>query len=263
MNRHVVRLIHWNRDEGAERARTLASACLTVEFGDVTPELFASLREHPPAAVVIDLTRVPSAGRDVALTLRTSKATRRVPVVFVEGDPAKVSGIRKLLPDATYTTWSRIRTDLKRAIASPPAVPVVPASNLAGYSGTPLPKKLGIKPNAVVVLAGAPKGFESTLGELPDGVRLRRRSSGARDLTLWFVRRRRDLEAGIGRMARAGSSGMWIVWPKKTSAIAADFGERDVRAVGLASGLVDFKVCAVDGTWSGLKFVARRRRATT
>lgn len=131
----------------------------------------------------------------------------------------------------------------------------------AGYSGTPLPKKLGIKPGFVVGLIDAPPDFEDTLGDdLPSGVTLRRSLRGNRDLTLWFVRSVRDLERRIGRMAREAESGLWIAWPKKSSGWDTDVGESDVRGTGLAAELVDFKICAIDATWSGLRFAVRKDR---
>ena len=84
---------------------------------------------------------------------------------------------------------------------------------------------------------------------------------GACDLALWFVRSNRDLESAIGRMSAAvPGGGIWIIWPKKASGILTDVSEPVVRQAGLAHGLVDFKVCAVDATWSGLKFSRRRSK---
>jgi len=103
--------------------------------------------------------------------------------VFVDGETEKVERVKNLLPDAVYTTWSRIRGALKMAIANPPSNPVVPRSLLEAYAGTHLPKKLGIKAGSVVALIGAPKGFEKTLGELPEGAKTRRRAGGAASMT--------------------------------------------------------------------------------
>ncbi len=129
----------------------------------------------------------------------------------------------------------------------------------AGYSGTPLPKKLGIKEGTRVALLGAPAGFEDTLGELPHGTIARRDARGAADLTLWFVRSRAELLKGMGKLApRAEGSGLWIVWAKKTSPLAGDVSESDVRTTALAAGIVDFKICAVDHDWSGLRFALRK-----
>ena len=137
----------------------------------------------------------------------------------------------------------------------------------AGYSGTPLPKKLGIRPGSRLLLCDAPSGFEATLGDLPEGVQLRRdlRGSEPFDVILLFARDAaalaRRLEPCRARLAETG--GLWLAWPKKASGLATDLSDGAVRAVGLATGLVDNKVCAVDDTWSGLRFVVRlqdRRR---
>lgn len=125
---------------------------------------------------------------------------------------------------------------------------------LSGYSGTPLVKKLGIKPGARVALVGAPHGFRRELVGLPPEVALTARAASAPDLTVWFVKSARELESGVARKAREMGQGLWIAWPKKASALASDVSETEVRAAGLAHGLVDYKVCAINETWSGLKF---------
>jgi hypothetical protein len=218
----------------------------------------------PPAAVVIDLSRLPTTGRDVGMALRSTKATRHVPVVFVEGDPNKVARVKAQLPDAVYTTWSAIVSPLKRAIADPPKTPVVPASRLAGYSGTPLPKKLGIKPDWVVALLGAPADFAQTLGPLPPGATLRSGSRGRCDQAIWFVRSARELRQRLERVARLpGAGGLWIAWVKQASELKTDVTETMVRESGLAHGLVDFKICAIDADWSGLRFARRTATRST
>jgi hypothetical protein len=209
---------------------------------------------------VIDLSRLPSQGRDIAFAIRRMRSTRYVPLIFVEGDSEKVTAIKKLLPDATFTTWNRIEKELKLALASPPASPVVPTSNLAGYSGTPLPKKLGIKAGCTVCLITAPEGFRDTLGQLPDNVNVHDRLKKDCDLVIWFNRSRKQLDQGIVRMATALVRGsLWICWPKKASGLVTDLSEPIVRETGLAAGLVDYKVCAVDATWSGLLFTRRKK----
>jgi len=254
-----VRLIHWKPEEAAPRAAALRAAGYTVDLRPVTPETLRELRARAPDAVVIDLSRVPSHGRDVALAIRESKGTRHLPLVFVAGDAEKVARVRTALPDAVYATWRGIRGALRRAIAHPPDRPVVPQSRLDGYAGTPLPRKLGIKPGHTVVLVRAPGDFEKTLGRVPEGVALRRQNRGARDLTIWFVTSRADLEGRMARMAAAvGEGAMWITWPKRASGVRTDVTQNLVRARGLAAGLVDYKVCAIDATWSGLLFTRRK-----
>lgn len=223
------------------------------------PDDLKELEREPPAAVVIDLRRAPASGRDIALALRHRKATRLVPIVLVAGDDDAFGRIKALPADAVHALPRNVAAAVARAIANPPVRPLPPSSPMAGYSGTPLPKKLGIKPGSRVVLVGSPGGFERLLDPLPSGARLRRTNRGVRDITLWFTRSKRELERGIAAMARAaGDARLWIVWPKKTSPLAADHTELDVRRVGLAAGLVDFKICAVDADWSGLAFVRRR-----
>ena len=130
-----------------------------------------------------------------------------------------------------------------------------------GYSGTPLPRKLGIKPGHRVALLGAPDGFEqTTLGELPDGVRVVRRAGGKADVIVSFHTERAELERRLptlrGMMEPA--AGLWIAWPKRASKLATDITEDVLREVALPTGLVDNKVCAIDATWSGLRLVIRR-----
>jgi len=254
-----VCLIHWKEAEAKAKIERLNAAGYDVLFVPFSPTLIRKLRNDPPIAVVIDLTRAPSQGRDVGIALRNYKATRHVPLVFAEGDTAKVASIKKLLPDAAFTSWSRIRGALEKAIAAPPKRSPAKPSMLAGYSGTPLPKKLGIKPDSVVVLAGAPADFEETLGVLPEGVTLRRQARGKNDLIVWFPRSCKDLEGRIERFAAmTGKGGMWIAWPKQASGVNSDLTPAIVRNTGLANGLVDYKICAIDETWSGLKFVHRK-----
>lgn len=132
----------------------------------------------------------------------------------------------------------------------------VPAQ--AGYSGTPLPRKLGIASGHRVLLAGAPPEFD--LGTLPDGVVLHRRATGQRyDVILAFCADLATLQyrfdPAVRRLQAAG--GLWVAWPKKASGVPTDLTENAVREVGLAAGLVDNKVCAIDQVWSGLRFVYR------
>ena len=167
---HRVRLIHWKAAEAVERVEKLRSAGYEVVYRDMGNSAdLKELAEDPADAVVIDLGRLPSHGRDIGLYLRERKSTRHVPLIFAGGDPQKVDRIRALLPDAAYASWDGIDTSLKSAIANAPADPVVPRSGFEAYSGTPLPKKLGIKEGSTVFLIDAPQDFDETLGALPRG----------------------------------------------------------------------------------------------
>ena len=136
-----------------------------------------------------------------------------------------------------------------------------------GYSGTPLQKKLGIKPGMSIALLHAPPEVETTLGELPEGVITSRRLTGHRDLVLIFINRQVDLASQIPALTSAiAPNGMiWVAWPKRASKIDTDMTEDAIRDIVLpSSGLVDVKVCAIDQVWSGLKLVIRKtaRRAS-
>ena len=129
-----------------------------------------------------------------------------------------------------------------------------------GYSGTPLPKKLGIKEGASVVLVHAPDGAAALIAPLPDGVRLGRRIGANADVVVAFFTRRAALEREFDRLRRGihDAGGLWIAWPKRASGVVTDITEDVVREIALAAGLVDNKVCAIDATWSGLRVVVRR-----
>jgi hypothetical protein len=129
---------------------------------------------------------------------------------------------------------------------------------MAGYSGKPLVAKLGIKPGSTIAILGAPRGYDRLLGRLPE-VRRRSTATGRLDFVQFFTTEKHELERRFAMLARSLTpAGMlWISWPKKASGVATDLTEDVIRAVGLAHGLVDVKVAAVDDVWSGLKFVRR------
>ena len=254
----TIRLIHWNGPEGRECRLRLASLGHHVEFDHVDgPGLGKVLRRSVPDAYVIDLSRLPSGGRQVAMWLRSNKTTRQVPIVFVDGDPVKVKGIRALLPDASYTTWSRLKTALAKALAAPVTNPVVPPSSI--YTGRPTAAKLGLKEGMRVCVVNAPQGFTDSLKPAPSDVVFTARPNSDCDIFLAFVRNRRELSAQFITLAKEVSrQTLWIAWPKKASRIKSDIDGNFIRESGLASGWVDFKVCSVDDTWSGLAFKRRK-----
>lgn len=257
-----IRLVHWKEEEVGERVARLERLGYEVEA--TVPGTSIGIRElsrHPPLALVIDLSRLPSHGREVARAIRQSKALRTTPILFVGGKPEKVAEAEDEFPDAAFSGWEEAGAALEEATAHPPVDPVVPVSDSGPGSGTPLPKKLGIREGSTVVLAGAPEGFEQTLGKLPEGTRLRRSGRGARDITIWFVTSADALTGRIEATARAAGEGMlWIAWPKGSSSLDTDLTQADVQSAGLGAGLVDSKVCAIDEDWSGLRFTRRRNR---
>ena len=131
---------------------------------------------------------------------------------------------------------------------------------MAGYSGPPLVKKLGIKPGTRVWAKDAPKHYKKLLGALPDGAVLSSQPGKDLDLIHLFTSSRSRLRADVkGLMARIRRDGaIWVSWPKKASGVESDVTEDAIRELALPLGLVDVKVCAVDETWSGLKLVIRK-----
>jgi hypothetical protein len=176
-------------------------------------------------------------------------------------------------------------------------VSAVTPAQPAGYSGTPLPKKLGIKPGARVGLAGAPDGFGALLEPLPDGARIEASAfttgafttgafttgapaagaagagpadavlagavlpgTGPFDVIVFFTVEQAELAGRLSelRARMAPAAGLWIAWPKRASRVPTDMTEDVIREIALPTGLVDNKVCAIDAVWSGLRLVIRR-----
>jgi hypothetical protein len=131
----------------------------------------------------------------------------------------------------------------------------------AGYSGTPLDRKLGIKPGHRVALFGAPSGFEDGTLALPESVSVQRRAGGKADVIVSFHTKRAELARRLPalRAMMEPAAGLWIAWPKRAAKLATDMTEDVVREIALPTGLVDNKVCAIDATWSGLRLVIRLR----
>jgi hypothetical protein len=250
-------LVHWNEREAERLAAPLRKAGFRVlTFAGQAG--VRALREERPAAFLIGLDRVPSHGRAVGVWLRQQRATRPIPIVFAGGDPDKTRQVRRSMPDATFAGWGRIVTAVRRAIDRPTDNPVVPGT-MDGYSGTPLPRKLGIREGSRVALLGAPAGFENGLRPLPRDTTVRRRPVGGARVVLLFAKTsaelRRRFPAAAASVASKGR--LWVAWPKRDSSVKSDLTQAGVRAYGIAAGFVDYKICAVDSTWSALCFARR------
>jgi hypothetical protein len=209
---------------------------------------FRLIRQNPPHAILIDLTRLPSYGKAMGVLLREQKSLRAIPLVFVEGDPEKAARVRAVLPDAVYTTWAKAESAIRRAIRQAPrdALPPVHPATL------PI-TKLGIGADSRVALLHPPEGFE-----LPD-IRIQKQV-GEADVVMVFcpsgaalARVLPDL-AGMMRKGRR----VWVLWPKKASAVPSDLTMARIRQMASGFGLVDYKVCAVDETWSAMTLGKRR-----
>jgi hypothetical protein len=138
-------------------------------------------------------------------------------------------------------------------------------TKMAGYSSTPLPKKLGIKEQSRITFVNAPEDFQTYLGALPEGAEIVKRLTKPLDIILLFVTTERALAKDFAKLAeKLATNGMlWVAWPKKSSGVATDLSFERVQRIGLDAGLVDVKICAIDETWSGLKFVFRLKDRQT
>ena len=252
-----VRLIHWKAAEAAPLLAALRKAGYEVEYEE-NPDyhLSQAIKAAPPAAVVIDLSRLPSHGREIAIYLRGSKAARQVPIVFVNGMAEKVEAVRQKLPDAVYTTSGRLVTNLRRAIRNAPAAPVVPAQMMDRYAARTAAQKLGIREGAKVALLDPPGDYARVLGALPEKVALAEDRAERCDVTLWFVRDTADYQAALPSMRRrAAESKLWILWQKGSR---GNITSHTIRESAIAVGLVDYKVCSVNETWSALAFARKK-----
>lgn len=261
MSRSLVRLVCWDQELARERARILQKAGFQVDASPFpTHRLIGRIRDSAPAAILIDLDRLPSHGRAVALLLRSAKSTCHIPLVFAGGVKEKVDRVRRDLPDALFTDWAGIARSLQKALQNRSVQRVRPKPLMERYAGSPLVKKLGFKPKMQVLLLAAPDGFEEQLEELPDGVEFHTKMNRQTQMVIWFVRSHQELASEIdffsARLPEGAS--VWIVYPKQTSRFRVDFTQFDVRALALRAGLVDYKICAVDADWTGLKFARKR-----
>jgi CheY-like chemotaxis protein len=256
-----IRLVCWNAELAAERAQSLKKAGLDVDASPFDPGgMITRLREDPPALMLIDLDRLPSHGREVAVMLRTSQSMRHIPIVFAGGVEEKVSRVRAEVADAIFTDWLKAPTAVKKALKNPPAVFAKPVPHTARFAGSGLAKKLDLKTGVKAALIGAEDGFTELLGDLPEDVELQTRITASTKLVLWFVRASHEIAAAFelacARMPEGCS--IWIIYPKKAGRFRVDFNQNDIRLTGLAAGVVDYKICAVDADWSGMKFARRR-----
>ncbi|OGU59004.1 MAG: hypothetical protein A2V66_16375, partial [Ignavibacteria bacterium RBG_13_36_8] len=123
-----------------------------------------------------------------------------------------------------------------------------------------LVKKLGIKPNSTLMLIHTPKDFEKTLGNIPKGVSISKNSKAKSDLIIWFAKSKNEVEKRIRQISNSltEKGSVWVAWQKKTSEVKTDLNQTIVRKIGLDSGIVDYKICSIDKTWSALLFTRRK-----
>jgi CheY-like chemotaxis protein len=252
-----VRIIHWKISEAEPllkkcREAGFQAACDEADF----PAMVRMIRAAPPDVFVIDLSRLPSHGREVAFALRRSKSTRSIPIVFLEGEADKVEALRQQLPDAVFTSLSGLVAAVRSAAGREVTDPVIPPDVMARYATRTAAQKLGIKAGSTVALHDAPRDYPSVLGELPPDVELLEEPDDLQPVTLWFVRDPREYQAGLRRKkAIAARTKLWVVWRKGS---ANGLTQNLVRQAANEFGLVDYKICALDSQWSGMAFSVRK-----
>jgi hypothetical protein len=267
-----LRLFHWNADEASPVADILLRAGFEVNYeAKFTPQLFRSVCHAPPDAVVIDLSRLPSHGREVATALRGNKLTRQIPILFLDGAPEKVTIVRQTLPDAAYCQRARLVAAVRRCIKERPENPVVPTQMMDRYATRSTAQKLGIRAGVKVAVVDAPRDYARVIGVLPEAVEFCERAcseSGADSggesstgcaVTVWFVEEPEAFLTGLPKMRRAAAtSKLWVAWPKKAARRDTLLNETMIRDMAIESGLVDYKICSVNETWSGLCFALKK-----
>ncbi|HWE50868.1 MAG TPA: hypothetical protein VG273_13830 [Bryobacteraceae bacterium] len=252
-----VRVVHWKPAEAGPLLDACRAAGHEVEYepGDL-PAVAKIVRRTLPEALVIDLSRAPASGRELAFAIRHTKYTRRIPLVFVDGEPEKVEAIRAQLPDATFTSNQRIRSAIKSACSQVLDSPAMPPTVMERYGNRSVAQKLGIKEGTTVALFDPPRDYAAVLGELPEGVELVEDPEDIHPVTLWFVRDPRELQATLPRhRVLAARSKLWIVWTKgATNGLTGAY----IREAAIEAGLVDYKICAVNARWSGMAFARKK-----
>ena len=252
-----VRVFHWKAEEATPLLTVLQAAGHAVEY-DQAFSAARDIRHRPPDAVVIDLSRMPSHGREVAVYLRGSKSTRHIPIVFVGGEPEKIEGVRRVLPDAVFAPMSRMRSALRAAIAAPPVEPVRPPQAMERWAHRPTAQKLGITKDSKVAVIDPPHDYTQAVGCLPDGASFEEDSTDECAVTLWFVHGVPEFLAALPRMRKlATRSRLWILWRKnRADGLEGNFIRRGANEIGL----VDYKICSVNDTWTGMVFAIKKAK---
>lgn len=244
-----VLLIHWNEAETYEMAGRLRNCDVDVAGEVWTGGALRKALKQPVDAILISLERLPSHGVEVGKFLRQSKSTRNIPLIFIVGpNPDKAKKAKQTLPDAVFTPWRDVLSAIKQA--KPLEAPLVPGWSIA--SGKLLRDKLGIKARMRIGKQGAPDEFEELLGDLPDGVTFVER--GKADLWFWFVRSAEELINEIDFMSLR--SPLWICWAKGLGELKQPL----IRETAKAAGMVDYKICSINKTWSGMLFRLKEKR---
>lgn len=253
-----IRVIHWRAEESGPLVEACRSCGFAVEYRSGRyPEIARAVRESPPDAIAIDLSRLPSHGREVAVAFRNAKYSRHIPLVFVGGASEKIEAIRGLLPDAAFTSVKGICGSVRAALRNSRARTVPPAAvpMKDRYGARTVAEKLGIKEEMQAGLLDAPRDYAAVVGDLPRGAALVEDPGEVHPVTLWFVREPGDYQAALPKMRRlAARTRLWIVWKKEELRLTGNA----VREYANQAGLVDYKICALGRQWSGMLFAVRK-----
>jgi CheY-like chemotaxis protein len=260
-----ARLIHWNASEAEQYMRLLIEAGWEVSYEPAIASGFlVRLRESRPDVIIIDLSRLPSHGREVAGAVRASKCTRHIPLVFVEGKADKVQAIRDSLPDAVYGGWAEIHTLLHQASHQAPAEPTVPVPHMQRYAGRPVAQKLGLKAGMKVNAIDAPRDYLHPLTGAAANVEFLEDAAEPCEVTLCFVRDLGSLHERLPELRRiVDQSRLWVLWPKQKASKRSGVTEKAIRESAIALGMVDYKICSYDATWSAIALARKRTAAAT
>ncbi|HXJ44000.1 MAG TPA: hypothetical protein VNH18_32235 [Bryobacteraceae bacterium] len=252
-----MRVIHWKAAEAEPLLDALRHAGFDPEYDGCadTQELGRVIRNNPPDAIVIDLSRLPSHGRAVATWLRGSKALRQVPLVFVNGVDEKVAKLREQMPEAVHATTRTLKATLTKALRSVPPAPTV-TSVMEQYKERTAAQKLGIDNGGSVGVIDAPRGYLTALGTLPEDIEIIEEPEQPAATTLWFVHDPEALFAALRRMwTIAARTRLWILWRKGST---NGLTQLSIREAAREAGLVDYKICAVNREWSGMLFARKK-----
>ncbi|MEO5924683.1 MAG: DUF3052 family protein [Bryobacteraceae bacterium] len=250
-------LVHSRLAEAQPLITLLERAGYEVHYGsDLKPLRASQLKALSPTAAIVDLSRVPSYGRYWAAELRAT-SMKHLPLVFVDGEPEKVAIVKAALPDATYTTRDKLTAVLKKL--KPVADPVQPSRMMASTSSNAT--KMGIKPHTRVAVFDAPPGYAKIIGTLPEGVSIEEEPDEPAQVTLWFVREAEAYLTSLRTVRQlAAKTKLWVLYPKQKKGITQRITQDDVRESAIAVGLVDYKICSVDETWTGMAFAVKTEK---
>ncbi len=253
-----LRLLHWRAAEAEGLLHKLGKAGHSVDYHEeFSTGLMRQWRKTPPDAFVIDLSRLPSQGKEIAIAIRQSPSTRQTPIVFCQGDEQKVATLRALMPDAVFSGAAELVKSVAAALKDQPTQAKVPAAMMDRYGGRTIAQKLGLKEGSKLACIDPPPHIEGALGELPAAVEF---VEGDADVTLCFLHDPDSLRQVFSQMRdRADTTKLWMLWHKKTSSGHRGITEPAVRETGLCLGLVDYKICSVDKNWSAMLFARKKR----